>query len=151
MSLTRMDAPFRFLDVKVVRSTHDRSQFAWQVFERDGTLLQCSTQSYSDERAALRDGNAAARNIRRAGTNLTDLRSAPRKRSILGARIVFHRRNSTLDCVVRDISATGANLILAGAGILPSEFNLEIPIKGQTLSAKVVWHKGNACGVRFVV
>jgi hypothetical protein len=49
MSLTRTDAPCRFLDVKVVRSAHDRSQFEWQVFERDGTLLQSSTQTYLSE------------------------------------------------------------------------------------------------------
>jgi hypothetical protein len=63
---TRLDAPFRFLDVRVVRSAHDRSQFLWQVFERDGTLLESSTQTYSDDRAALRAGNAAARAIRKS-------------------------------------------------------------------------------------
>jgi hypothetical protein len=68
MSLTRTDAPCRFLDVKVVRSAHDRSQFEWRVCERDGTLLQSSTQTYAVERDALRDGNAAARNIRKAGS-----------------------------------------------------------------------------------
>jgi hypothetical protein len=58
---------FRLLDVKVVRCAKDRSQFEWQVFERNGTLLQSSTQTYLDERSALNAGNAAARNIRKAG------------------------------------------------------------------------------------
>jgi hypothetical protein len=61
------DAPFRFLDVKIVRSSRDRSQLEWQVFESDGTLLQSSTEPYPDDRAALRAGNAAARAIREAG------------------------------------------------------------------------------------
>jgi hypothetical protein len=60
--------PLRLLDVKVVRSALDRSQYEWRVFERDGTFLQSSTQTYATERDALRDGNAAARAIRKAGS-----------------------------------------------------------------------------------
>jgi hypothetical protein len=81
MFLTRMDAPFRFLDVKVVRSAYDRNQFEWQVFERDGTLLQSSTQTYSSERAALNAGNAAAREIRKSGMvspSSTNIDTSPR-------------------------------------------------------------------------
>ena len=68
MSLTRLYA-LRYLDVRVVRSANDRSQFVWRVLERDGTLLQSSTQTYPDDRAALRAANAAARNIIKAGTS----------------------------------------------------------------------------------
>jgi hypothetical protein len=65
-----MDAqhPYRLLDVRVLRSASDRNQYEWRVFERDGTLLQSSTQTYSTESKALRDGNAAARTIRKAGS-----------------------------------------------------------------------------------
>jgi hypothetical protein len=64
-----MDArPYRLLDVRVVRSAIDSSQYRWQVFDSDGTLLQSSTQTYSAESKALRDGNAAASNIRKAGS-----------------------------------------------------------------------------------
>src|SRR3954470_23836 len=67
LARTQLDAPFRFLDVRVVRSAHDRSQYVWQVRECDGTVLQYSTHTYSDDRQALRDGNDAARAIRKAG------------------------------------------------------------------------------------
>jgi hypothetical protein len=63
---TRPDDPFRILNVKVVRNSRDRSLYEWQVFESDGTLLQSSTQTYSNDRDALRAGNAAARAIRKS-------------------------------------------------------------------------------------
>jgi hypothetical protein len=81
---------------------------------------------------------------------MTDLRLAPRKRSLLGGRIVFNNRSSTLDCTVRDLSPTGAKLLLTSTATIPSEFDLEIPLKEQTLHARVMWHRGNACGVSFV-
>jgi hypothetical protein len=79
-----------------------------------------------------------------------ELRSVPRKRSILGGRIVFNNRCSTLDCVVRDLSETGAKLALDSSATLPSEFELEIPHKAESPSARVMWHKGGACGVSFI-
>jgi hypothetical protein len=68
MCLAYTDTSFRFLDVRVVRSAHDHTQFESRVFERDGTLLQSSTQTYPTESKALRDGNAAARATRKAGS-----------------------------------------------------------------------------------
>jgi hypothetical protein len=56
-----------------------------------------------------------------------------------------------MDCVVRDFSETGAKLSLISAGTLPSEFELEIPLKEQTLHARVTWHKGTACDVSLAV
>lgn len=63
---------------------------------------------------------------------------------------MFNNRCSTIDCVVRDLSETGAKLSLTSAGTLPSEFELEIPLRKRTLHARVMWHKGTACGVSFV-
>ena len=81
---------------------------------------------------------------------MPDLRSAPRKRSLLSGQIVFNNRSSTIDCTVRDLSATGAKLRLTSTATIPSEFDLEIPLKEQTFHARVMWHKGTVCGVRFV-
>jgi hypothetical protein len=60
---------------------------------------------------------------------MSDLGSAPRQRTRLGGRIVFNNRCFTMDCVVLDISATGAKLVLSSVETLPSDFELEIPHK----------------------
>jgi hypothetical protein len=56
---------------------------------------------------------------------------------------------TAVDCVVRDISETGARLQFA----LPQNFNgyldLHIPIKGQSFHAKIRWHDGVEMGVQF--
>jgi hypothetical protein len=81
---------------------------------------------------------------------MSDLRSASRVRSLLGARIVFNNRFSTVDCVVRDISASGAKLLVTGANMLPEEFELEIPQKGRKHRVRLVWRRGDVCGVQFL-
>lgn len=56
---------------------------------------------------------------------------------------------TAVDCVVRDISDTGARLQFPA----PQEFNglleLHIPIKGQSFHARVRWHDGVEMGVQF--
>jgi hypothetical protein len=40
----------------------------------------------------------------------SDLRAAKRMRSLVGGKVVFNGRHSTLDCTLRDLSARGAKL-----------------------------------------
>jgi CheY-like chemotaxis protein len=79
-----------------------------------------------------------------------DLRMSPRMRSMMGARIVFDRQFAAMDCVVRDISATGARLVLAADDVIPDEFELQIPQRGRCTRARLVWRKATTCGVKFV-
>jgi CheY-like chemotaxis protein len=83
-------------------------------------------------------------------TSSSDLRAAPRVRSFIGARLVFDRQFAPMDCVVRDISATGARLILAGDDPIPEVFELQIPQRGQRMRARLVWRRGTICGVQFL-
>src|SRR5690606_16497498 len=53
-----------------------------------------------------------------------DKRRAPRKRILKGATIAFNDRSSTMSCVVRDISDTGARLRLTKGQVVPSRFEL---------------------------
>jgi hypothetical protein len=80
----------------------------------------------------------------------SELRVASRIRSILAARIVFNRQCSTIECAVRDISATGARLLVSPHVAIPDEFHVEVPRKARTFRARLVWRRGEACGVRFV-
>ena len=54
-------------------------------------------------------------------------RTSERKRALLGARILFNSRASVFDCMIRDLSDTGARFVLGHPIPLPSEFELEIP------------------------
>jgi hypothetical protein len=55
---------------------------------------------------------------------------------------------STLDCGVRDLSATGAKLIIANP-LVPDVFRLLIPGDNSIRPAEVAWRKPDQIGVRF--
>jgi PilZ domain len=76
-------------------------------------------------------------------------RESPRQKSFLKATIRFHSRNVTVDCVVRNISLTGARLEIERTFTLPMEFELEIPQRGAVLQCQLKWRKDAAAGVRF--
>lgn len=78
-------------------------------------------------------------------------RKAERLRTLMGARVVFNGGNSTLDCQVRNISATGARLAISGAAILPSEdFLLVVPARNKTYRVELRWRSYDAAGVKFL-
>lgn len=76
-------------------------------------------------------------------------RSQARLRSILGARIVFANGNSSMDCLIRDISPAGARLELSSAATIPERFGLFIPQKGKTFEVAIKWRRGDEIGVVF--
>ncbi len=75
---------------------------------------------------------------------------AVRSRTILGARALFNDGRSSLDCYIRNLSATGARLNFESTLGLPDTFVLEIPSRGQLLTVAVRWRKDAAVGVEFV-
>ena len=77
-------------------------------------------------------------------------RTSERKRTMLGAHIIFNNRNSTMDCQVRNISPTGARLALSDTVALPEEFDLHVPQKGKTYRAKLRWRNNDSVGVELV-
>lgn len=79
-----------------------------------------------------------------------DARVSARVRSFLGARVVFNNRFPAVDCLVRDISAGGARLAFSGTDLVPHEFELQIPQKGLSYRARIVWRRGLTCGVQFL-
>ena len=77
-------------------------------------------------------------------------RIAPRLRSLLKGKIVYNNRLSTMDCVVRDISVTGARLALTHQNVLPDKFELYVPLKEKTYSVEVRWRADEDIGVMFL-
>lgn len=79
-----------------------------------------------------------------------DRRREHRGRTYLGSQVAFNNRWSTIDCLVRNMSQTGAKIEFAHAVLLPSEFELIIPQKGNSRRVRVVWRQATALGVSFV-
>jgi PilZ domain len=74
-------------------------------------------------------------------------RRSPRLRALIGAKIVFNQGNSTLDCLIRDMSDSGFRLSASQSVTLPSEFELFIPKKNATFRVQVMWRRSDCLGV----
>src|SRR3954469_2165656 len=79
----------------------------------------------------------------------SDQRAAPRMRTLIAAKISFNNGQSTLDCLIRNLSDTGAKLIVSAVVTLPECFDLLIPQKSVTRRGRIVWRRGEEMGVRF--
>ena len=58
--------PLSVLNVRVNRNPMYPSRYQWKVLVSDGRVIESSTQTYATEQEALREGTAAAREIRRS-------------------------------------------------------------------------------------
>lgn len=81
--------------------------------------------------------------------NMQNMRSAERIRSFLRAQIIFNNRMSTIDCIIKNISATGARIALNDTLAVPTEFDIYIPQKSRGHHARLVWRDKDAIGVEF--
>ncbi len=80
---------------------------------------------------------------------MAERRISNRQKSFLRGCVYFNNRRSAFDCLIRDISSTGARLIFSGTVSVPDVVDLYIPQKEQTLSAQVQWRHGDEVGVAF--
>ncbi len=78
-----------------------------------------------------------------------DHRRAPRLRALLGATITFNQGGSTVDCLVRDISESGARLAVPASVTLPAAFDLLIPRKNKKRLVRMLWRRADVVGVSF--
>jgi hypothetical protein len=80
---------------------------------------------------------------------MAERRTSARKKSFLRGRILYNNRQNALDCLIRDLSERGANLVFADTTTIPEAIELYIPQKDQTLRAQVQWRAGDEVGVAF--
>jgi hypothetical protein len=80
---------------------------------------------------------------------MSERRVAPRQKSFLRGCLYFNNRRSAVDCLIRDISDTGARLIFSSTVAIPDVADLYIPQKEQTLRSHVQWRHGDEVGVTF--
>ena len=79
-----------------------------------------------------------------------DARTASRRRILRAGIIAFNDRHSTLACGVRNMSASGARLLVEGSVSAPDTFVLTVALDGLEADCQVVWRKEGEIGVRFV-
>jgi hypothetical protein len=76
-------------------------------------------------------------------------RIAARTRSFLQGRIFYNNRRSSVDCLIRDYSETGAKLKFSESIAVPEAIELFVPNKDVIHRARVQWRAGDEMGVAF--
>ncbi|MEP7241180.1 MAG: PilZ domain-containing protein [Devosia sp.] len=77
-------------------------------------------------------------------------RLAPRRNTMIAAVVAFDGGATRMDCVIRNLSDTGAKLQLASVGAVPKHFDLLVP--GHVpQKCRVVWRALKELGIEFVV
>jgi PilZ domain-containing protein len=74
-------------------------------------------------------------------------RTAPRQRTLKGGTISFG--HAVIDCVLRNVSATGACLEVASPIGIPDDFTLIIKSDNTSRRCHVAWRAAQRIGVRF--
>ncbi len=76
-------------------------------------------------------------------------RGAPRRRVLVSAQMVYHQDRIAVDCVIRNVSETGAQLTTEMVLELPLSFWLRFH-DGVKRPVELVWTKETLLGVRFI-
>jgi hypothetical protein len=76
-------------------------------------------------------------------------RHSTRRRTLKSGRIVFNNRNSTIECVVRNLSSHGALLQLPNVTGIPDDFELYIDGEAKCHAATTIWKRDGKMGVEF--
>jgi hypothetical protein len=82
-------------------------------------------------------------------TTSDEHRIAGRHRVLKQGKILIHNL-SVVDCIVRDMSETGARLACADPKAIPAEFRLVTPVDNMMREARVKWRRGEVLGIAFV-
>jgi PilZ domain len=88
------------------------------------------------------------RHLNRTVHCMAKTRIAPRHRTSKAARIEFSG-GRPIDCMVRDLSLTGAKIQVSSQHGIPKCFVLAIPEDGLRLPSRIAWRKDFHLGVVF--
>jgi hypothetical protein len=77
-------------------------------------------------------------------------RASPRRKTRFKATIVYGEDRLTANCVVRDLSETGARLKLELPDELPTNFHLIWVADRAVLEVEAVWRSQDEIGVKFL-
>jgi len=77
-------------------------------------------------------------------------RRSTRRRAFFSGRIVRCDDLRASDCMIRDISETGALIEIKQSEVVPEKFFLLGSRTESAFEAELVWRKGNLAGLRFL-
>ncbi|MBV1697799.1 MAG: PilZ domain-containing protein [Hyphomicrobiales bacterium] len=76
-------------------------------------------------------------------------RALARHKTLFKGRIYFNNRLSSMDCIVRDVTAEGARLECSENVTLPEVFELYLANKDEYFRARVIWRRGSQLGISW--
>lgn len=77
-------------------------------------------------------------------------RSSERFRTHLSGRIAWDDNARSIECIMHDLSGTGARLQFPNFAEIPLEFDLQISEEGASARARLIWTTGKEYGVMFI-
>jgi hypothetical protein len=80
---------------------------------------------------------------------VTEKRNASRARVLKGGVISFRHLGAAIDCTVRNLSKTGACLIVTSPVGIPNEFDLVLDRDKVPRRCRVAWRATDRIGVEF--
>lgn len=80
---------------------------------------------------------------------MQDRRHSVRDKVLLGGVAKINGNGSTMDCVVRNYSDSGACVEFDASSKLPEEMNLTIAHKGRSFLATMIWRQAGRVGLAF--
>jgi hypothetical protein len=79
-----------------------------------------------------------------------DARAGARRRTLFRGRICWGPHATlSIDCTIRDLSESGAQLRVPAAQAMPSSFTLIHILEGIAYEASLAWRRGDLAGVKF--
>ena len=72
-----------------------------------------------------------------------------RQKSFVRGCVYFNNGDSSAECIVRDISANGARLVLPDGLLIPDLIDLYMPQTEKYARAQVLWRRDNELGLVF--
>lgn len=79
-----------------------------------------------------------------------DKRTNRRQRTLKDGKIITMNDRSVIDCVIRDLSDTGAKIRCGDQVAVPREFQLFVPQTRLFRQARCIWRRGNEIGICFM-
>lgn len=81
---------------------------------------------------------------------MNENRIAERTRTFLKGRIEYNNGQASMECLIRDLSETGARVAVSDSVTLPDHFRLFIPKTNRWMNAQTRWRRGGLIGISFV-
>ena len=79
---------------------------------------------------------------------LTERRASVRRRTLLKGKIVYPHNSFSADCVIRDLSDTGARVVVSPSAITTDPF-LVVVKEAVVHESVTAWTSGDQLGLRF--